>query len=76
MEYVQVHPDAQSFEDHLDVLHNAELTYQDTLEATTAIRIYGKPTARILSALRQSVGPDVPITVLPTHLAGFTRPSA
>jgi hypothetical protein len=76
VEYVQVHPDAQSFEDHLDVLHNAELTYQDTLEATTAIRIYGKPTARILSALRQSVGPDVPITVLPTHLAGFTRPSA
>jgi hypothetical protein len=26
-----------------------------------------------LTTLRQSVGPHVPITVMPTHLGGFTR---
>jgi hypothetical protein len=74
VEYVQVHPDAHSFDHHLDVLQNAELAGHESLEATTVIRIYGKPTERTLRRLREAAGVDVPITVVPTHLGGFTRP--
>jgi hypothetical protein len=71
VEYVQIHPDAASFEHHLDVIESAKESYRGTLEATTAIRIYGTPTERILTALRRSTGPDVPIRILPAHLGGF-----
>lgn len=71
VEYIQIHPDAASFEHHLHVIGSAQESYQDTLEATTAIRIYGTPTERILTALRSSAGPEVPITILPAHLGGF-----
>ncbi len=73
VEYVQIHPDTESFEHHLQVLALADESYRVTLEATTAIRIYGSPTDHIVTTLRQSVGPHVPITVMPTHLGGFTR---
>jgi hypothetical protein len=71
VEFIQIHPDAASFEHHLDVIGSAQEPYQSTLEATTAIRIYGRPTKRVLEILRTSVGSDVPITVLPIHLGGF-----
>ena len=71
VEYIQIHPDAESFEHHLDVIATAQESYRGTLEATTAIRIYGQPTERILAALRESTGPEVPITILPVHLGGF-----
>ncbi|GAA3438714.1 hypothetical protein [Kutzneria kofuensis] len=74
VEYVQVHPDVDSFENHLRVLaEKSDRSYRETLEGTTDIRIYGQPTQWILDTLRESVGPDVPITVLPEHLGGFTR---
>jgi hypothetical protein len=75
VEYVQIHPDAASFEHHLQVLAGVDESYRGTLEATTAIRIYGTPTEEILAILHKSVGPHVPITVLPTHLGGFTKRS-
>ncbi|WP_433278288.1 hypothetical protein ACQPZA_03405 [Pseudonocardia xinjiangensis] len=74
VEYVQVHPDSDSFEHHMRVLADrSNLSYTETLEGTTNIRIYGQLTATVLEMLRRAVGPDVPITVLPTHLGGFTR---
>jgi hypothetical protein len=73
VEYVQIHPDAASFEHHLEVVASADESYRSTLEATTAIRIYGSVTEQILAALRKSAGADVPIKVMPTHLGGFTR---
>jgi hypothetical protein len=73
VEYVQVHPDVASFEYHLGVLEASDRSYRETLEATTSIRIYGVPTESILATLRASVGVDVPITIVPTHLGGFTR---
>jgi hypothetical protein len=72
VEYIQIHPDAASFEHHLDVIEAAQGSYRGTLDATTAIRIYGTPTERILTALHRATGPVVSITVLPTHLGGFT----
>jgi hypothetical protein len=44
VEYVQIHPDAASFEHHLGVVASADESYRSTLEATTAIRIYGSVT--------------------------------
>lgn len=76
VEYVQVHPDAQSFEHHLRVIAGAAGSYQSTLQGTTSIRIYGDPTPEIMANLRRSAGSGVPIVVLPTHLAGFTRSAA
>lgn len=74
VEYVQVHPDAESFENHMRVLaEQSDMSYTDTLEGVTGIRIYGRPTDAIREMLRRAAGPDVSITVLPTHLAGFTR---
>lgn len=71
VEYVQIHPDAESFEHHLRVVESAAKSYQGTLEATTAMRIYGTPTERILTTLGRSTGPDVPIRIMPAHLGGF-----
>ena len=73
VEYVQIYPDTAAFERHLQIVAQAGESYRVTLEATTAIRIYGNPTDHILTTLRESVGPDVPITVRPTHLGGFAR---
>ncbi len=49
------------------------LSYRDTLEGTTNIRIYGQPSAAILEMLKANAGAGVPVTVLPEHFGGFTR---
>jgi len=77
VDFVQVHPDTASFEHHLRLLaERSDRSYTDTLEGTTAIRMYGEPTEAILELLLRSAGPDVSITILPTHLGGFTRSAA
>jgi hypothetical protein len=73
VEYVQVHPDTDSFEYHLEVVANSGRAYTETLEGTTSIRIYGTPTPAILEMLGQATGTGVSVTVLPEHLGGFTR---
>lgn len=35
--------------------------------------IYGQPTEVILDMLKQAAGVDVPVTILPEYLGGFTR---
>jgi hypothetical protein len=74
VEYIQVHPDTDSFEHHMRVLASQpDLSYKETLEGTTSIRIYGQPTDAILEMLNAAAGAGVPITILPEHLGGFTR---
>jgi hypothetical protein len=73
VEYVQVHPDTDSFEHHLRVVERSGRTYTETLEGTTSIRIYGTPSKAIRDMLSQSAGAGIPTTVLPEHLGGFTR---
>jgi putative aminopeptidase FrvX len=65
------HTTKESQRIYLDVIESAQESYQGTLEATTAIRIYGTPTEGIPTALRRSTGPGVPIRILPAHLGGF-----
>jgi hypothetical protein len=73
-EFVQVHPDVESFEHHLRVLaERSDRSFTGTLEGTTSIRIYGTPSEAVLEMLARAAGPDVAITVLSDHLAGFTR---
>ena len=73
---VQVHPDAASMEFHLGVVRDrAERAYNETLDATASIQVFGAPSHPILAMLRVQAGAGVPTTVRPLHLGGFTRPT-
>jgi hypothetical protein len=73
VEFVQVHPDTDSFENHMRVVERSGRSYAETLEGTTNIRIYGTPSEAVLEMLSQAAGSGVSMTVLPEHLGGFTR---
>jgi hypothetical protein len=47
----------------------------ETLEATTAVQVFGTPDDAILELLRQQAGARVELMIKPYHLAGFTRPA-
>jgi hypothetical protein len=71
---VQVHPDADSMESHMQVVRErAERAYAETLDATTGVQVYGTPTQSILEMLSRTAGSGVPVTVKPYHLGGFIR---
>jgi hypothetical protein len=71
---VQVHPDAQSMQFHMDLIRErATSAYGETLEATTAVQVFGRPDGAILEMLRQQAGAGVELTIKPHRLAGFTR---
>ena len=71
---VQVHPDADSFEFHMGaVRERASRAYEETLDATTGIQVFGAPTQGILEMLRRQAGDGVQYTVKQHHLGGFTR---
>jgi len=71
---VQVHPDAASFEFHMGaVRERASRAYEETLDATTGIQVFGAPTQGILEMLRRQAGDGVQYTVKQHHLGGFTR---
>lgn len=74
---VQVHPDAESMEAHLELVRErAQEAYGQTLDATVRIQVFGRPTAAILDMLRQQAGGGVEITVNGEHLGGFVRSAA
>ena len=71
---VQVHPDTGSFEFHMGaVRERAARAYEETLDGTTSIQVFGTPTDAILEMLRQSAGSGVRIQIKPHHLGGFVR---
>ena len=73
---VQVHPGAASFEFHMGaVRERASRAYEETLDATTGIQVFGAPTQGILEMLRRQAGAGVQYTVKQHHLGGFTRSS-
>jgi hypothetical protein len=74
VDVVQVHPDAESMQFHIGVVREqAARAYAETLEATTAIQVFGRPDEAILQMLRQQAGTGVELRVKPDRLAGFTR---
>jgi hypothetical protein len=71
---VQVHPDAQSMRFHMDLIRErAASAYDETVEATTAVQVFGNPDDTIFEMLRQQAGAGVEMTIKPYQLAGFTR---
>src|SRR5229473_8377004 len=61
---VQVHPDADSFEFHMGaVRERASRAYEETLDATTSIQVFGTPTETILGMLRRAAGEGVQYTI-------------
>ena len=74
---VQVHPDAESMEAHMQIVRDrAQEAYAQTLDATVRIQVFGEPTQAILDMLRQQAGSGVEISVNGEHLGGFTRSAA
>src|SRR3954452_24594578 len=59
---VQVHPDADSMEFHMDVVgERAARAYAEPLQAWTEIEGFGPQSAAILSMLRQQAGAGIPL---------------
>jgi uncharacterized protein (DUF2126 family) len=74
---VQVHPDAESMEAHLEIVgERAQEAYAQTLDATVRIQVFGRPTQAILDTLRQQASSGVEISVNGEHLGGFIRSAA
>ena len=74
---VQVHPDAESMQFHMNVVRErAASAYAETLDATTAVQVFGAPDEAILQMLRGQAGAGVDLAVKPRHLGGFTRIAA
>ena len=71
---VQVHPDAESMEFHMQVVADwAARAYAETLEGTASIQVYGTLSDAVLEMLGRQAGAGVPLTVKRHHLGGFTR---
>lgn len=71
---VQVHPDTDSFEFHMEaVSERASKAYEETLDATVGIEVFGSPTPRIMEMLRHAAGAGVQYRVKVHHLGGFSR---
>ncbi|MGH2692906.1 MAG: hypothetical protein ACRDHM_10460 [Actinomycetota bacterium] len=72
---VQVHPDAASMEFHMQVISKHLANASEWLETVEIEQIYGQPYEGMVESFRE-YSPGTPITVLPVHLAGFTRTNA
>jgi NAD(P)-dependent dehydrogenase (short-subunit alcohol dehydrogenase family) len=71
---VQVHPDAASMQTHLGIIgERAAQAYDETLDATLAIQIFGPVDPQMLDTMRGQTGEGVSLTAATEHLGGFTR---
>lgn len=67
---VQVHPDAESMEQHMEVMAEDIGAAFDYVESD-GVEVYGEPSEAMVAMMRNIV--DVPVTVRPVHVAGITR---
>ena len=70
---VQVHPDSASMEFHMHLIAEHLSGAFDYLDTTVSEQYYGTKSERLTELLAPWEEPSVPVTNLPTHLAGFTR---
>jgi hypothetical protein len=71
---VQVHPDADSMLHHMQVMRGRiTMAYDEYIEATTTIQVYGPPNEAVLEMINMLSTPGVSVSVKPHHLGGFTR---
>jgi hypothetical protein len=75
---VQVHPDADSMVNHMQLLqeHMAAATGEDSpIDVVTKNEIYGPPSDTVLQMI-QEWDPGVPLPVKPSSLGGLVRSAA
>ena len=73
---VQVHPDASSMELHMQVVReHITQAYEDLLEETTSIQIFGELSDAARGMIEHLAGSGVALTVKPSAVGGFTRSS-
>jgi hypothetical protein len=73
---VQVHPDAESMANHMELLReHIAGTADSPIEAVTNNQLYGAQTNAVLTLIDE-FDPGVPLLVKPDPIAGFTRSSA
>ena len=59
---------------YLEIIgERAAQPYDETLDATIAIQIFGPVDPRMLTTMRTQTGEGVSLTVAIEHLGGFTR---
>lgn len=70
---VQVHPDPDSMLLHMQLLQERiGHAYEEDLEGTTGIQIFGTPNDAVLQMIKQLAGAGVPVTVQ-SPFGGFNR---
>lgn len=71
---VQVHPDAESMEFHMQTVskHIGE-SFARFLGKTERIDVYGTPSDGVVQMIKQLAGAGVPLTVNADYLGGFAR---
>jgi quinol monooxygenase YgiN len=74
MTVVQVHPDTESMEFHMQTIgkHIGE-AYDRFLDRTERIDVYGVPRGGVVEMIKQLAVMDEPLTVSARPVAGFTR---
>lgn len=73
---VQVHPDASSMELHMQVVReHITQAYEDLLEETTSIQVYGELSDAARGMMEHLAGSGVALSVKPNAIGGFTRSS-
>ena len=72
---VQVHPDAESMDTHMELIAEHLSTAGDWIGGIVHEQAFGTPTESFSEALRGYAAEGIPVTVLPVHEGGFTRVS-
>ncbi|HSD10648.1 MAG TPA: hypothetical protein VLF14_06675 [Candidatus Binatia bacterium] len=73
---MQVHPDASSMELHMQVVReHITHAYEDLLEETTSIQVYGELNDAARGMMEHLAGSGVALSVKPNAMGGFTRSS-
>lgn len=74
MTVVQVHPDAESMEFHMQTVgkHIGE-AYERFLDRTERIDVYGVPRGGVVEMMKQLASSGAPLNISARPVAGFTR---
>jgi quinol monooxygenase YgiN len=74
MTIVQVHPDAESMEFHMQTIgkHIGE-AYDRYLDGTERIDVYGVPRGGVVDMIKQLASSGAPLNISARPVAGFTR---
>ncbi len=71
---VQIHPDAASLEKHIGVVaDHARRAYEETLDGTVRIQVFGELPNPIVEMLREQASNGVEIVINAERLGGFLR---